>query len=323
MVILLVICLWLISLSMRITITGINSLAKVTQRKVNSEVEGEEIKKTVNTTTNLVKDTSTKILKVAKLIVDVLKNALTAILPVVLILDILVFILLTTIAGGTLLLFNDEGSVSSSITNSNSGNVSSSVGQKNKILLIGDSRTVQLGITVFGMSYTNDSDDLPKVVGSTSSGDYLYAKGSIGLSWMKQEESNIDKQVDGNTAVVVNMGTNDCFDSSSANDYITYLNNKAQDWESKGAVVYFVSVNPVNDGLAEANGYSIRDRNVVSFNNAVKNGVNSDIKYIDTYSEVKTLVINDNETGDGVHYNEVVYKKIKEVIWGVIKPVNT
>lgn len=114
MVILLIICLWLISLSMRITITGINSLAKVTQRKVNNEVEDKETKKAVNSTANLVKNTSTRVLKVAKLLVDVLKNALTALLPAILVMDLIVFLLLTTIAGSFLLLFKDDANASTS-----------------------------------------------------------------------------------------------------------------------------------------------------------------------------------------------------------------
>ena len=126
MVILLIICLWLISLSMRITITGINSLAKVTQRKVNNEVEDKETKKAVNTTANLVKNTSTRVLKVAKLLVDVLKNALSALLPAILVMDLIVFLLLTTIAGSFLLLFNDDAKAPSS-TGSGSTSISTGV----------------------------------------------------------------------------------------------------------------------------------------------------------------------------------------------------
>ena len=178
-------------------------------------------------------------------------------------------------------------------------------------------------MTVFNMSSSNDSDGLPKVIGSTSSRDYLYSKGSMGLNWMKQEESNIDKQVDGNTSVVINMGTNDCYSSSSANNYITYINDKAKDWQSKGADVYFVSTNPINDSLASSNGYSVRDNHVTKFNSDVKKGLDSSIKYIDTYSKVKSLVIDKKETGDGIHYNKVVYEKIKEVIWNTAKSSNS
>lgn len=107
MVILLILCLWVISLSMRITITGINSLAKVAQRGVNKDVEDKDAKKAINTTTNLVKDVSTKSIKIAKLIVDLLKNALTLLLPMIIIVDLIVFVLLVAVAGSVLILFNN------------------------------------------------------------------------------------------------------------------------------------------------------------------------------------------------------------------------
>lgn len=117
---------------MRITITGINSLTKVTQRKVNNEVEDKETKKTINTTANLVKNSTTRILKVAKLLVDVLKNALTVLLPVILVMDLIVFLLLTTIAGGFLLLFNDDAKLPSS-TGSGSTSISTGVDSNSNI----------------------------------------------------------------------------------------------------------------------------------------------------------------------------------------------
>lgn len=107
MIILLILCLWVISLSMRITITGINSLAKVAQRGVNKDVEDKDAQKAINTTTDLVKDASTKAIKIAKLIVDLLKNALTLLLPVIFIVDLIVFLLLVTVAGSVVILFNN------------------------------------------------------------------------------------------------------------------------------------------------------------------------------------------------------------------------
>jgi hypothetical protein len=92
---------------MRITITGINSLAKVAQRGVNKDVEDKDAKKAINTTTNLVKDVSTKSIKIAKLIVDLLKNALTLLLPMIIIVDLIVFVLLVAVAGSVLILFNN------------------------------------------------------------------------------------------------------------------------------------------------------------------------------------------------------------------------
>lgn len=191
MVILLVICLWVISLSMRITITGINSLAKVTQRKVNSEVEGEETKKTVNTTTNLVKDTSTKILKIAKLIVDVLKNALTALLPAILVMDLIVFLLLTTVAGGFVLLFSDDanlpastgsGSISISTGTDSSSNTSNSLKDDFKALNQNPELPTGCEVTSLTMVLNHLGLDISK----TDMCDYL-DKGSVGHTDPKEK----------------------------------------------------------------------------------------------------------------------------------------
>lgn len=320
MILLLILILWLISLSLRITSSGVDALHKINDRLVDKKVEDVKSKKSIKKVTKVTKKVSNTAFRLARRVVDTLRHLLSLLLPLVMVLDIIVFILIAS-AGGFLLLFEENSGSNLSSSYSQSEGVTDT--GKSKILLIGDSRTVQLGMTVFNMSSSNDSDGLPKVIGSTSSGDYLYSKGSMGLNWMKQEESNIDKQVDSSTSVVVNMGTNDCYSSSSANNYITYLNDKAKDWESSGADVYFVSTNPINDSLASSNGYSVRDSHVTKFNSDVKKGLDSSIKYIDTYSEVKSLVIDRRETGDGIHYNKAVYEKIKEVIWNTAKSSNS
>lgn len=191
MVILLVICLWVISLSMRITITGINSLAKVAQRKVNSEVESEETKKTVNTTTNLVKDTSTKILKVAKLIVDVLKNALTALLPAILVMDLIVFLLLTTVAGGFVLLFSDDanlpastGSGSTSISTGTDSSSNTSNSLKDDFKALNQNPELPTGCEV--TSLTMVLNHLGLDISKTDMCDYL-EKGSVGHTDPKEK----------------------------------------------------------------------------------------------------------------------------------------
>lgn len=320
MILLLILILWLISLSLRITSSGVDALHKINDRLVDKKVEDVKSKKSIKKVTKVTKKVSNTAFRLARRVIDTFRHLLSLLLPLVMVLDIIVFILIAS-AGGFLLLFEENSGSNLSSSYSQSEGVADT--GKSKILLIGDSRTVQLGMTVFNMSSSNDSDGLSKVIGSTSSGDYLYSKGSMGLNWMKQEESNIDKQVDSNTSVVVNMGTNDCYSSSSAGNYIAYLNDKAKDWQSKGADVYFASTNPINDSLASSNGYSVRDSHVVSFNTAVKEGLDSSIKYIDTYSEVKSLVIDKKETGDGIHYNKPVYEKIKEKIWGVAKSSNS
>lgn len=318
MIILLILMLWLMSVGLRVTSSGINSIHKINNRAVDKNVDDEKDKNTLKKVNDLSHKISSKAMKTLRRVLDLIRHILTAILPLVLILDIGVFAIVTVAAGGYLTLLEDyKGSPHSSYNTS-----SEEASGKTKILLVGDSRTVQLGMTVFGMNTKNDTDGLPCVIGGTTSGDYLYSKGSMGLTWMKQHIADIDAQVDSKTSVVINMGVNDCSSSTSADDYIAYINNKVKDWKAKGADVYFVSVNPINDSLARNNGYSVTNSMVEDFNKALKEGLSSDVKYIDTYSEVKSLVIDKKETADGIHYNKVVYEKIKEIIWGKAKSNN-
>lgn len=312
MILLLIIILCLISLSLRLIYSGVSTLNKIYKKNKFSD------KDTKKDNSNLV-DSSVKFIKSLKHLVDAVKGILLMVFPVVAVLDIIVFIFLVSVSSGFMLLLNtDDVHYVNNTVNAQTTDTDIEKG-KSKILLIGDSRTVQLGITVFNMTSKKDSNDFDYVIGKTSSGDYLYSKGSQGLSWMKTNESDIDKNVDNSTAVVVNMGVNDCSSSNSVSDYSDYLNRKANDWKSMGADVYFVSVNPINDSIAKENGYDIVNSTVMSFNSSIKSKLANNIFYIDTYSEVESLVIKDNETPDGVHYNKVVYQKIKDKIWGTIK----
>lgn len=110
-----------------------------------------------------------------------------------------------------------------------------------------------------------------------------------------------DTMVGKGTKVVICMGVNDPENSSS---YFSLVNQKASDWNARGAKVYFVSVNPVEEP------YSFKDSDIASFNS---NGpaVLSGVRWIDTASVIKqggfTLE-------DGIHYdaagNLTIFKMI-------------
>ena len=170
---------------------------------------------------------------------------------------------------------NSNGNNSNSNSNNNSG-----VTNKN-VIMIGDSRCVQM----------------KSHVGAGS--DTWSCKGSMGLNWMKNTGvPNIESKIGNGTKIVIMMGVNDLYQPEA---YISYINQKASTWASKGAKTYFVSVNPV-DGS-----YSNLTSKIVSFNNKLRSGLNSNVKYIDTYSY---LVSSGFNTSDGLHYKSDTSRKI-------------
>ncbi len=181
----------------------------------------------------------------------------------------------------------DKGS-SGNNNNNNSNNTSSnsnnSVTTKN-VIMIGDSRCVQM----------------KSHVGAGS--DTWSCKGSMGLNWMKNTGvPNVESKIGNGTKIVIMMGVNDLYQPEA---YISYINQKASNWASKGAITYFVSVNPV-DGS-----YSNLTSKIVSFNNKLKNGLNSNVRYIDTYNY---LVSSGFNTSDGLHYKSDTSRKIYNYI---------
>ena len=181
----------------------------------------------------------------------------------------------------------DKGS-SGNNNNNNSNNTSSnsnnSVTTKN-VIMIGDSRCVQM----------------KSHVGAGS--DIWSCKGSMGLNWMKNTGvPNVESKIGNGTKIVIMMGVNDLYQPEA---YISYINQKASTWSSKGAKTYFVSVNPV-DGS-----YSNLTSKIVSFNNKLKNGLNSNVRYIDTYNY---LVSSGFNTSDGLHYKSDTSRKIYNYI---------
>ena len=176
---------------------------------------------------------------------------------------------------------NNNNNNNSNNTSSNSNN---SVTTKN-VIMIGDSRCVQM----------------KSHVGAGS--DTWSCKGSMGLNWMKNTGvPNVESKIGNGTKIVIMMGVNDLYQPEA---YISYINQKASTWASKGAKTYFVSVNPV-DGS-----YSNLTSKIVSFNNKLKNGLNSNVRYIDTYNY---LVSSGFNTSDGLHYKSDTSRKIYNYI---------
>lgn len=341
MVILLIVLLWIVSIAIRVTSSGIKTISRVNRRagklasKTVDKVKQKEQKdsKTAEIDKNVskgIKETKkivgkaekvavngvTVALRLVRFLIDTLRRVLMLILPYILVLDLIVLIILTTVASSVVLLYGDSESSGSSggrTTTSSSSKTENS--GKSKILLIGDSRTVLIASYSFGKETSTEGGN-PIYCGDVNDNDYIYAKSSMGLSWVKSNESEIEKHIDSDTNVVMHMGTNDCYNSSSADTYIKYMNSKVSDWESKGASVWFASTTPINDSKA-AGTYQVKDSHVTAFNDKVKAGLDSKIGWIDTYGAVKDKVLAGEGTNDGVHYNKEICDMIKDKIWEI------
>ena len=152
-------------------------------------------------------------------------------------------------------------------------------------IMLGDSRCVQM------KSHVGEGKDV------------WSCKGSMGLKWMKDTGiPNIQSKIGKGSKIVIMMGVNDLYQPEA---YISFINQKANEWANKGAKTYFVSVNPV-DGS-----YSNLTSKITSFNSKLKNGLNSNVKYIDTYSY---LISSGFNTSDGLHYKSDTSRKIYNYI---------
>ena len=180
---------------------------------------------------------------------------------------------------------NTNKNNNSSNTNNNSNTNSNSGVSNSYVIMLGDSRCVQM----------------KSHVGAGS--EIWSCKGSMGLSWMKSTGvPNVESKIGKGTKVVIMMGVNDLYQPEA---YITYINQKANEWANKGAKTYFVSVNPV-DGT-----YSNLTSKIVSFNSKLKSNLNSNVRYIDTYNY---LVSSGFSTSDGLHYKSETSRKIYNYI---------
>lgn len=150
-----------------------------------------------------------------------------------------------------------------------------------RVVYIGDSRTEGL-----------------RDVNSDSKNTFICLS-SMGYDWMMSTAfPQAESYASSGTAFVILMGVNDLYHQNS---YISAINQKAAEWKKKGAVVYFASVGPVQNDLYTSNS------EIESFNRALKNGLSSDVGYIDLYGELNK---SGYQTVDGTHYTNAVSKNI-------------
>ena len=196
-----------------------------------------------------------------------------------------------------------NNSSSNSGTGGNTSGGTSSLGpgsSGNRKFFIGDSRTVQMYINLYGDWNTATVNKL--AAGTTDSkNDVWSCKGSMGLDWMKSTGvPNIEGSIASDNRIIILMGVNDL---DNVNGYISYINGKAAEWKNKGAKTYFVSVTQGSAGTLSTR--------IPQFNNTMKSSLSGDVTYLDAYGYLNTAGWH---SADGVHYDKATYEKIYNFI---------
>ena len=158
-----------------------------------------------------------------------------------------------------------------------------------KYLIVGDSRVVGMDSAV--------SDSKTKFIG----------KVSMGYSWLKSTAGpQVESYLAGNPklTVVFAFGVNDL---GNVNSYISYYKSLQKKYPK--AKFYYLSVNPVNESAAAANGYQVKNSQIKAFNKKLKSAFGG--KYLNSYSY---LTKNGFSTADGVHYTAATYQKLYKFI---------
>ena len=153
------------------------------------------------------------------------------------------------------------------------------------VIFVGDSRTGQMA----------------NAVGGTAAwpGTAFVACFGGGVDWLStaQAKKDVDQYVTPGSVIILNYGVNDL---SRHNDYITTINRYAQDWISKGAMVYFATVGPVGE-----NEYGKRNWAVEYFNNQLNNRLDARIGRLNLY--VFLTGSGYTTQADGLHYDGATY----------------
>ncbi|MBQ9314979.1 MAG: peptidoglycan DD-metalloendopeptidase family protein [Clostridia bacterium] len=171
----------------------------------------------------------------------------------------------------------DRSTTSTSNSTTSSENTEQQRAKYNKIIYIGDDRTAQIYYTKNG--WNEASTSLEQYDGENN---FWMATTDAEISWMETIAiPSIENEIEDKTAIVFLLGLNDV-GNTNAGQYASLINSKAAEWKNEGAETFFVSINPVN-GVNDEN---IKNEDIVRWNNSIKSELSSNVKYIDTYSQI-------------------------------------
>ena len=156
--------------------------------------------------------------------------------------------------------------------------------EPSSVLIIGDSRSVMMKNATGG------------------GGCSWICKIGKGYKWFESTAlPEADEMIGNGTRVVIALGVNDI---GNVNRYARLVNTKAAEWVERGAITYFVSVNPVQ------NIASVTEDQVVFFNDTIRAKLEN-VRWIDTHSY---LINNGYTLTDGLHFDNATSKRVFQVI---------
>lgn len=157
----------------------------------------------------------------------------------------------------------------------------------NNLIYVGDSRTV-------GLESAVDNENITYI-----------AKSSMGLDWLKNTAvTELDTILQNKTSgvVVLTLGVNDLY---NIDNYISYYKELIAKYPN--TTFYILSINPVDETKASANGYSTTNADIEAFNKKLADNFLNN--YIDTYSSLTNI-----GTTDGLHYDNETYKTLNNLV---------
>lgn len=130
-----------------------------------------------------------------------------------------------------------------------------------------------------------------------------------GLTWLKSQiDSYKGIAHSKKTAVAIAAGFNECSNTLKAKGYADYINQKADEFNGRGAVpFYYVNVTPVDE---HKYGAALNSK-IRAWNEYMRNNLNKKVVYVDAYSLVSKNLQTKN---DGYHLTEDEYRIIYEQV---------
>ena len=170
-------------------------------------------------------------------------------------------------------------------------NLDTQEGISGRIIWVGDSRTE-------GMMYAVNNN----------SSNYWICESGQGYNWFVNNAiGSVNQILNQDDTIVFNLGVNDL---GNIDSYIAKLNELANGSWSVANKIIIMSVNPVDEEKATANGYSVSNDSIKDFNSKMRSGRASKIKYINTFASLKSSM----GTSDGVHYDTNTYTRLYNII---------
>ena len=171
------------------------------------------------------------------------------------------------------------------------------------VIYIGDSRTC------FMQSAVNGGGLVSPVCLTDAQGRTWSAKYGMGYDWLESTGiPQIEAKINAGTQIIVMTGVNDCLSddlaASSAAKHAALLNRKAAGWKKKGAVTYFLSVNP----LVDSSGRKHKNSCTLLFNRTIRPLLSSDVHYIDSAGKM------DFRYRDGLHFTNETSRELFDFI---------